>query len=230
MQIWLAVFVSALALGLFGQAHADECSFLPTESAPIVEFTLPSTIRKDYSVALPPLVFEGVTPKKIIRKTVPFGSVPRVLVTEYSSSTPSVTYDAVQGAVVIRGGECVDVASAASSRFAWRSLTSLALYGFASNRGDASSGLTAGALSMILMGLLPFTSAEEDLCLPSVKVVVEVPSGTMNAVEACRADVDDPDSICPEDFPSFPICDNDEPVCGIAVVGAAAGGLYSALR
>ena len=53
------------------------------------------------------------------------------------------------------------------------------------------------------------------------------------AVQVCRAEINDP-AICPDDFPTYPTCElggKEAPTtCEIAVVGAGAGGLYTALR
>jgi hypothetical protein len=51
----------------------------------------------------------------------------------------------------------------------------------------------------------------------------------MGSVAECRAEVENPDH-CPEDFPEYPQCSDPKPSCKLAVVGAGAGGLYTAMR
>lgn len=48
-------------------------------------------------------------------------------------------------------------------------------------------------------------------------------------VDRCWEEVGDP-SICPDPFPTFPTCNETETTCSVVVVGAAIGGLYTAVR
>lgn len=62
-----------------------------------------------------------------------------------------------------------------------------------------------------------------------VKVVVEAPAAYQGVLQTCLAEVNDP-AICPDPFPTFPTCEDTQPSCKIAVVGAGTGGLYTATR
>lgn len=215
------------ALGANAEA---ECPYLPTESAPAIEFSLPTGLLKDFSVEMPPLFFEGFNPK-VVRKTLPFGSPPKITIERYSSQ-PSITYDEVEGAVVIRSQQCVAQtrsASVSSRRLPWMGLAVSVLFGITSENAG-SVAMPATMFSLMAASLLPKASAQDDACLPSVKVVVEAPAGTMDAVEQCWAEVENPEDICPDPFPTFPTCEDAEVECQVVVVGAATGGLYAATR
>jgi hypothetical protein len=69
----------------------------------------------------------------------------------------------------------------------------------------------------------------QEVCVPTVEVMVEAPSAYQGAVATCLAEIKDP-IVCPDHFPTYPTCSNPAPQCGLAVVGAGAGGLYTALR
>ena len=62
--------------------------------------------------------------------------------------------------------------------------------------------------------------------------LVSLSSGTemyRDAVDMCREETNDP-MVCPDPFPVFETCDDPAPNCTVAVVGAAAGGIYTAMR
>ena len=66
-------------------------------------------------------------------------------------------------------------------------------------------------------------------CEPVVEILVEAPSGYKGAREVCLEEINDP-AICPDPFPTYPTCNDASPTCEVAVIGAGAGGLYTALR
>jgi hypothetical protein len=70
---------------------------------------------------------------------------------------------------------------------------------------------------------------EEADCQPVVQVTVRAPAAYKGAVDLCREEINDP-AVCPDDFPSFPTCNDPAPNCQLAVIGAGTGGLYTALR
>jgi hypothetical protein len=70
---------------------------------------------------------------------------------------------------------------------------------------------------------------QQDTCIPTVKVIVEAPAAYRGAVEVCLDEIND-SAICPDPFPTYATCDDPAPACGVAVIGAGAGGLYTALR
>jgi hypothetical protein len=101
--------------------------------------------------------------------------------------------------------------------------STLAMYALG---GEIGAGL---ALAGAALTNLPTAHAQDESCMPSVEVMVEAPAAYRGAVETCLAEVTD-QSQCPLPFPTFPTCSTPSPTCGVAVVGAGAGGLYTALR
>ena len=225
MHLALALILPLLARAASYQA----CPYLPLESAPAIDFFLPPDVYMDFSKELPTFAFEGVKPV-VTRKIVPYGSRPKITFERYSS-TPSVTYDEVDGTIVVQSKEC-GVVSSATRAFPWMGLAASAMLGsFGEDRRYAApaAGLAAlVATSFFLPGAR--AQQDDDSCTPALKVVIEAPAATMNAVEACWAEVKNPEGICPDPFPTFPTCDDIEPKCSVAIVGAATGGLYAALR
>ena len=71
--------------------------------------------------------------------------------------------------------------------------------------------------------------AQEEACQPVVQVLVQAPAAYKGAVDVCWEEINDP-AICPDPFPTYPVCNDPSPTCEVAVVGAGAGGLYTALR
>jgi hypothetical protein len=69
----------------------------------------------------------------------------------------------------------------------------------------------------------------QEVCMPTVEVVVEAPAAYQGAVATCLAEIKDP-IVCPDPFPTFKTCSDPAPKCGVVVVGGGAGGLYAALR
>jgi hypothetical protein len=239
----------ALAPALLAPAAAaqetEACPFLPAEQSPAIEVPLPAStlMLYDPTTFQLPIKFQGVHPF-VIRKTVPFGSIPKVTIERYSS-TPTVTYDESEGMVMVSSEACSatqdesekesetdseagsqTVSGATSwSKFSW--MAPMALAGSAFFGNDAT---VLGVASMaVVASALPGANAADVICLPSVKIVVEAPAAHMDAVEACWKTINDT-TICPQPFPTFDTCEDVAPTCSVVVVGAAAGGLYSALR
>ena len=220
-----------LALLMPYMAHASSdlaCPYLPLEAAPAIEFFLPPNVYKDFSKELPSFVFEGIKPV-VTRKIVPFGARPKIIFERYSS-TPRVTYDEIDGTIVVQSHECSVSSSATKFAFPWLGIAaSVFLGGFGPDRRYIAPAMGL-ACFMMTSQILPCAKAQDDECLPTLKVVIEAPAATMNAVEACWAEVKNPEGVCPDPFPTFPTCDDIEPKCTVAIVGAATGGLYAALR
>lgn len=198
-----------------------KCSFLP-EAEPI-ELALPDSVLSHPLKDLP-IEFRGVSPI-LTRKTLKNGEQPKVVVQKYSSE-PSVFYDEVEGKVVVSASKCSDESAVASaaSRSCWGAATvaGAALLAGVTNGPTAAAGVAAA-------GFLQGAQAQSDSCEPVVQLVVEAPQSYVGAFETCLEEIDDP-AVCPDPFPEFATCDDTAPTCGLAVVGAGAGGLYAALR
>lgn len=206
------------------------CPFLPIESAPAIEYTLPVSVLSHPLKDLP-LEFDGLVPV-VTRKSLPFGAIPRVVIERYSSQ-PSVTYDEKQGIVVVASAACSadnieappTESRSAQHSVSWMVLAGSVLVGLV----DESTRSYAWVLALSAVLLSGGASAHEDTCMPSVKVIIEAPAAYMGAVETCMAEINDP-MVCPTPFPTFDTCEDATPTCSVAVVGAAAGGLYTAMR
>eukprot|EP00965_Chrysotila_dentata_P198055 6178566-Pleurochrysis_carterae.AAC.5 len=74
-----------------------------------------------------------------------------------------------------------------------------------------------------LFGSLPTTSPPGECGLPEY-------TGATSTIMDCRNTYGTDSWYCPEDFPMFPTSSETSPNCELAVVGAGAGGLYSAMR
>jgi hypothetical protein len=216
--------LSTFALVLSGAAAAD-CPYLPVDQAPTIEFSLPSDLYQDFSKTLPSLSFEGLKPL-VTRKTVPYGTPPLIKIERYSNE-PTIEYDREGNKVVIKSEQCSVGSAAPSSRLPWVGLALSAAMGLSDS--TRSVALPATFLTLWGASLLPGAKAQDD-CSPAVHVVIEAPAGTMDAVEQCYAEVKNPELVCPEPFPTFPTCSDATPTCKVVAVGAAAGGLYSAMR
>jgi hypothetical protein len=207
-------------------AASAACPYL--EAAAPVEYELPASALTNPLVDLP-VKFVGVK-SVITRSQVPFGSKPRVVVQRYSSK-PTIAYDPTDGSVTISSAACSGGVSSEEGSGATSSTknslmtmaSTLAMYALG---GEIGAGL---ALAGAALTNLPTAHAQDESCMPSVEVMVEAPAAYRGAVETCLAEVTD-QSQCPLPFPTFPTCSTPSPTCGVAVVGAGAGGLYTALR
>jgi hypothetical protein len=203
-------------------AQGTKCSFLPAADAPAIELMLPAGALTHPLQELP-IEFRGVTPI-VTRKTLAAGSMPKITVSKYSSE-PTIVYDDLTGKVIVSAGSCSG--GDESGAYMTKSANWLPLAG-ATLLAGVASGPTAAA-SVVAAGLLQGAHAQEEACMPVVQLLVEAPNSYVGAVETCLAEINDP-AICPDPFPQFATCDDPAPSCGLAVVGAGAGGLYTALR
>jgi hypothetical protein len=224
----------AIATTLFvSSALADTiCPLLPIDSAPAIEFSLPqgalSNPRLDLSI-----MFEGMSTPIVTRRPLPFGSTPKIVIERYSSK-PTIAYNEDSGSVVISSEGCgldggegsVPTSAAATGQLHFMAAAVSVALGLA-HEGIRSYALAA-ALYSAFGHLVPVAQAAEE-CSHTVTVVVEAPEAYMGAVETCLAEIDD-ETVCPLPFPTFETCNDPNPAGGVAVVGAGAGGLYTALR
>jgi hypothetical protein len=216
---------------LVSSALADTiCPLLPIDSAPVIEFSLPQGTlthpRLDLSI-----MFEGMSTPIVTRRSLPFGSTPKIVIERYSSK-PTIAYNEDSGSVIISsegcgsdGGEGPTSAAATGQLNFMAAAASVAV-------GLAHEGIRSYALAAALYSafghLVPVAQAAEE-CSHTVTVVVEAPEAYMGAVETCLAEIDD-ETVCPLPFPTFETCNDPNPACGVAIVGGGAGGLYTALR
>jgi hypothetical protein len=228
MKIYIA-FIVAPAL-----ATAETmCPFLATDAAPPIEFDLPAKALSVPIVDLP-LKFQGIHPI-VTRRDVPYGSSPKLIVQRYSAA-PDIVYDEMMQSIVITSASCSsEVASSTSSamgnrRFPssrWMAMAAATCFvGMLDERLRPSAA--ALALSVGFSGVHGVRVLQE-ACMPTVEVIVEAPLAYQGAVATCQAEIKDP-IVCPNPFPSYATCSNPAPTCSVAVVGAGAGGLYTALR
>jgi hypothetical protein len=207
------------------------CPFLSTDSAPPIEFSLPATALATPIIDLP-IEFQGVRPI-VTRRDVPYGSMPRVIVLRYSAA-PSISYDEVTRSVIITSASCSSESSTSSAlsttRYPSTRLMTMAvatcLMGLVDERLRPSTA--ALALAIGFAGVQAQRVLQE-VCMPTVEVIVEAPSAYQGAVATCLAEIKDP-IVCPDHFPTYATCSDPAPNCGVVVVGAGAGGLYTALR
>lgn len=213
--------VAALSLSVVAQG--TKCDFLPVDNAPPIELDLPLDTLSHPLDDLK-LEFRGVTPL-VTRQTIGYGQTPKVVVKRYSSE-PNMYYDDKEGKVVVAANACQEGGpggSGASACAHWLPLAGASLMA-------GVLGGPAAAASVAATGLLPTAMAQGDACEPVVQVMVQAPSSYMGVRETCLLEIND-DEICPEPFPTYPVCEGGAaPTCGVAVVGAGAGGLYTALR
>ena len=207
------------------------CPFLPADSAPPIEFNLPAKALSTPIVDLP-LKFQGIHPI-VTRRDVPFGSSPKIIVQRYSA-TPSIDYDEVTKSVVITSASCSSESSTSAAlslfRFTSKQWINAAVVSCLTGFVDDRLRLSSAALAL-LAGLSGVNSQRllQEVCMPTVEVIVEAPSAYQGAVATCLAEVKDP-IVCPDPFPSYKTCSDPAPKCSVVVVGGGAGGLYTALR
>lgn len=224
----------ALAISMFATVAVEAvkvCPFLPVDSAPVLEYSLPQSALSNPKLDLS-IVFEGVSSPIVTRKPLSFGSTPKVVIERYSSK-PTIKYDENSGSVIISSNGCEptglgSASSASTGRFHFIAAAVSITLGLIDE--GVRTYAWAAALYTVFGNLIPVAQASGEDCSPTVKVLVEAPEAYMGAVETCWAEINDA-SVCPLPFPTFKTCDADpNPTCGVAVVGAGAGGLYTALR
>ena len=218
-----------------------KCRFRPLDETSPIELSLPKTVITHALKDLP-IEFQGVHPL-VIRKEIDYGQSPKVIVSRYSGDAPpEIEFDEITETVTIKSASCAggDLtnggASGASSscnkgskHYLFSTLVATAGAAAAAMNENTRPLATLLAAGAVGGGGFFGVHAQADQCMPVVQVIVEAPAAYRGAVETCLAEINDPD-ICPDQFPQFPTCDDPEPMCKIAVVGAGAGGLYTALR
>ena len=241
MKISPFAFAWTALLPLLATAADPKCSFLSADEGPPFSFELPSIVLS-HSLSKLPIEFRGVTPI-VTRSQLKHGELPKVTIERYSSR-PDVFYDEVENKVIVTSSSCgeednesslsdnegstpgapASTSGAPASFMAPRFLTwgTTALFA-----GMARKPLMAGAI--VAAGLATAVQAHSEACQPVVQVLVQAPAAYKGAVDVCLEEINDP-AICPDPFPTYPTCNDPAPTCEVAVVGAGAGGLYSALR
>lgn len=213
------------------------CPFLESAIAPPIEFNLPATALAHPIVDLP-LKFQGVF-SMVTRRDVPYGSTPKVIVQRYSSA-PDITYDEATKSVVITSATCSATTTSTSSAFEniavkyptarWMAMAAATcVLGFMDEQLRPLAAAVALSASFTGAQALSSDRLLQEVCMPTVEVVVEAPAAYQGAVATCLAEIKDP-IVCPDPFPTFKTCSDPAPKCGVVVVGGGAGGLYPALR
>lgn len=242
MKITAAIVALAVTGIVPTFALEKRCAFLPEEIAPPITFELPASALSHPLIQLP-IEFRGLAPI-VTRTQLKHNEKPKVTIVRYST-TPSIYYDETKQSLVVAASvQCVDGApssGATSYLSSFRNsgiifgattlLAALTTSSFSGTTGGLTSASTLWAMATVLvMAQIPsFASAHSDDCQPVVQVLVQAPSGYKGAVDVCMDEINDP-IICPEPFPVFPTCNDASPVCPVVVIGAGAGGLYTALR
>jgi hypothetical protein len=228
-------FIAAFSLLLaVAEAATKKCPLSPAGETSPVELTLDKSVLSHGLKDLP-IEFHGLHPL-VVRKPIPFGGTPKITVSRYSGSVPpSIEYDAEKEMVTVKTTACSASAGDSTSGACYSKrpngfLSSLMMAGSAvaavhDNARPAAALLAAGAA----LTFMDPARAHEDECMPVVQVVLEAPAAYRGAIETCLEEINDP-AICPEPFPNFPTCEDPQPSCKVAVVGAGTGGLYTALR
>lgn len=218
-------------------AAESMCPFLDSDAAPPIEFNLPATALAHPIIDLP-LKFQGIHPI-VTRRDVPYGSTPKVIVQRYSSA-PEISYDAVTKSVVITSASCSATTTSTSSAFQAVAVKYATVRWMALAAATLVIGLMDESMRPVAATLAistAFTGAQavshgrllQEVCMPTVEVIVEAPAAYQGAVATCLAEIKDP-IVCPDPFPTFKTCSDPAPKCGVVVVGGGAGGLYAALR
>ena len=222
-SLFVSFLISLFAQGSSATTHSQigsSCAFLA--DAPILDVEIPSILHK--------LQFLGVD-AKVYRQTLASGSQPKLRFVRYSS-TPTVDVEDDRILISTQENSCSDGASS-SSRSSSISLlrtlvTSSVTTGLLASNNRYGFSSLLGALLIALYSLPTGALASSD-CTPSMEIVLEAPPYYLGSVEECLRSVSNPDH-CPEPFPQFEQCTDVAPSCGLAVVGAGTGGLYTAYR
>ena len=230
----LAVLISLAVVRVDGHGS---CAFI--DGAAPVEMELPAAALSNGLQDLS-LNFVGLKPV-VKRTTVPTGGKPRVIVHKYSSK-PLLDYDSMTGTVTISANACGeggDSAAAPGPSTILSKTSSSSALGALTTAAAAAAALATTSRNRLQTAVLAATAAAAlyavptaraaDVCDDTVEVLVEAPNAYLGAVEVCNAEVTVPGQ-CPMAFPSFPTCSNVPAECPVSVVGAGAGGLYTAMR
>jgi hypothetical protein len=210
-------------------AAQTACPFLPSASAPVIYFDLPAKTLSSPILDLP-IKFQGIHPI-VTRNEVPFGSTPKIMIKRYSSR-PDIMYDEASETVIVTSATCSskstgESASPGRSSSGWIVVAATLMAGMVDERIRPFAATMVMLTSMMNIGV--DGRALEEVCVPSVEVVVEAPSAYRGTYETCMAEITDP-IVCPDPFPTFSTCSEAMPECALVVIGAGAGGLYTALR
>jgi hypothetical protein len=219
---------------------SSSCAFL--KDAVPVEYELPV----DIVVPDTKLKFINIIPV-ITRKVSP---TPKITITRYSIE-PTIQVDDKDGSLIISSKDCSSSSSSSSggktsaaatmANASWKwGLTAAAAMCLAQANGHAGPPLQPPRPLVVAAGLLAAGSSfspwigvaaeQSTSCAHTVEIVMEGPATYRGAVETCEAEVKEI-GHCPNPFPTFASCDPSPTLsCPIAVVGAGAGALYTALR
>lgn len=228
--------------GLISAVADTKCSFLSAEEGPPFSLDLPANVLLSHDQL--PLEFRGISPI-VTKASVPSGSMPKIIIQRYSVR-PHVFFDDEQQRVVVasstscsNNNKSKNTAATSSGISSFQphhhhfwTLASVAAFWLSSSPSWTMTTLVTG----LLWQQQGVQAAEDttDSCDPVVQVLVQAPVATYKgAVEVCREEINDP-AICPDDFPTFDTACQQQnpaaPICPVVVVGAGAGGLYTALR
>lgn len=248
-------FVTACmtVLPFWAEAADPKCSFLSADDGPPFSFELPS-MALSHPLSNLPIEFRGVSPI-VTRGQLKHGEMPKVTIQRYSTR-PDVFYDEVENRVIVASNGCGELDgtdttvsrstnsdggstsntlpdsqnTGASVSGAFAAIRKPGLFTWAGTAlafGFSRKPLLASAF--VAVGLANTAQAQEEACEPVVQVLVQAPAAYKGAAEVCWEEINDP-AICPDPFPTYPTCNDPSPTCEVAVVGAGAGGLYTALR
>jgi hypothetical protein len=225
-------------------ASSSKCSFLSAEEGPPFEMELPASVLSSPLLELP-IEFRGVTPI-LTRGQLKHGALPKLTIERYSNQKPNVYYDEELNRVIVSstakcggdeeaGGAMTggDGAVAGSrgglqKNYVMLGATALLMATTSSSPLVASAAALVGT-SLLASHVMTVVQAHPDDCQPVVQLMVQAPSAYKGAVETCLDEIND-GAICPDPFPTYLTCHDATPICKVAVVGAGAGGLYTALR
>jgi hypothetical protein len=210
-------------------AASSSCAFLP-DAVP-VEYELPV----DIVIPDTKLKFIDIIPV-VIRKVSP---TPKITITRYSIA-PTIEVDETDGSLVISSKDCSSssgktsaAAPMANGGWKWGLTAAVMCLAQANGHLNAPQRPLVVAAGLLAASSLPWTGAAAESstsCAHTVEIVMEGPATYRGAVETCEAEVKEI-GHCPNPFPTFASCDpSPELSCQIAVVGAGAGALFTALR
>jgi len=241
-----AIFIYALPLSCLA---ASSCGFIP--NAPIIEYDFPSlqydlkfldVHAKVYRTTLS----KGTTPRlRILRYSaspvIEIDDVTQeVLISTKSSNcfdrtpAPAGPRSPTKSPISVPIPKSLGVSLHSSNKFVAPFVTTTLALALAN--GGLSFTIIGGAIAASLALFLtdghntPFAMAAlNETCTPSIELVLEAPPYYLGSVDACLAEVENPDH-CPLPFPTFKSSAISNPYCKLAVIGAGTGGLYTALR
>lgn len=252
----LGLLLLAMSLPAMTNADAAKCSFLSSSEGPPFSFELPESVLS-HPLSTLPLSFHGFTPI-VTRVPLTFGQTKPTVTIQRYSQRPDVYYDQGENRIVIKAASCDLPISVADPADELMSLDKQTKSGGAETTKDTTSMSSSGARSkspfwmwsasaliaaaagggstgamfaaaLALASSNTLVHAQVEGCQPVVQLLVQAPAAYKGAVQICREEINDP-AVCPDDFPTFATCNDPAPNCQLAVVGAGAGGLYTALR